>query len=122
MDLQDDGSRLHEDPRIRRLLSDCPFLAERLDLSEGPYGVAGEVALLLRDGALSNAEANFVFAHLHRMAEGDVESQNLLVVGILEVLGDTPQSIARVRRGLGAGPARPLFERVLKGWITRRPN
>ncbi|MBO0756332.1 MAG: hypothetical protein J2P54_10760 [Bradyrhizobiaceae bacterium] len=37
------------------------------------------------------------------MAELDEDTQNLLVVGALEVLTDTPQWIARTRKGLDGG-------------------
>jgi hypothetical protein len=119
MDFQDDRPRSHEDRRICALLLDCPFLAGRVDLSEGPYYVMGEIATFIRDGLLPDVEMDCVFAHFHKMAEGDLETQNLLVVGVLEMLRDSPQSIARARKELEGGPARPLFERVLKGWIVR---
>jgi hypothetical protein len=106
----------HADDRIRVLLQDCPFLVDRVDLSEGPYYVMGEIAASLRDGKLSDVEAACVFAHLNKMAELDEDTQNLLVVGALEMLTDTPQSIARTRAGLDGGAARFLFERVLEGW------
>jgi hypothetical protein len=107
----------HADDRIRRLLQDCPFLIDRVDLEEHAYYIMGEVAASLRDGELSDAEAACVFAHLNKMAGLDEDTQNLLVVGALEMLTDTPQSIARTRAGLDGGAARFLFERVLKGWI-----
>ncbi|MBO0754557.1 MAG: GNAT family N-acetyltransferase, partial [Bradyrhizobiaceae bacterium] len=106
----------HADHRIRTLLQNCPFLIGRVDLSEGPYYIVTQTAISVRDGKLSDAEAASVFAHLNKMAELDEDTENLLVVGILEVLTDTSQSIERTRVGLNGGAARFLFERVLKGW------
>jgi hypothetical protein len=106
----------HPDSRIRMLLQDCPFLIDRVDLSECPYYIMYQTAASIRDGELSDAEAASVFAHLNTMAALDEDTKNLLVVGVLEVLTDTRQSIERTRAGLDGGAARFLFERVLKGW------
>jgi hypothetical protein len=105
----------HADPAIEALLSACPFLARRVDLSDEPYCIAGRVATLLCDGELSDAETDCVFAHLNKMAEGDEDTQELLMIGIFEVLIDSPQLIAAAREKLQA-PARALFERVLDWW------
>jgi hypothetical protein len=113
------SGQLHSDPAVCALLSECPFLVDRVDLSEGSYYITGQVALLLQKAALSNSEMDRVLAHLNKMATGDDESQNLLVVGILEILADTEESIARTRLKLGGGSARLLFERVLIGWVVR---
>src|SRR5215470_18048440 len=104
----------HADNRIRILLQDCPFLINRVDLSEGPYYIMHQTATFIRDGKLPDTEAASVFAHLNKMAELDVDTKNLLVVGVLEVLTDIPQSIERTRAGLNGRPARFLLERVLK--------
>jgi hypothetical protein len=109
---------MHSDPAVCALLSDCPFLIDRVDLSEGSYCILGRVAFFVQEATLSNSEMDCVFAHLNKMATGDDESQNLLVVGILEILTDTEESIARARLKLGGGPARLLFERVLVGWVV----
>jgi hypothetical protein len=108
---------MHTDDRIRMLLKDCPFLVDRVDLSEGPYFIMGQTAKFIQDGQLSDTEIASVFTHFNHMARLDEETQNLLVVGALEVLTDTPQSIEHTRAGLDGGAARFLFERVLKGWI-----
>lgn len=107
----------YPDDRIRRLLEDCPFLDNRVDLEEGASCVMGDIALCLQNGRLSDAESACVFAYFNKMAELDLDTKNLLVVGALEVLTDTPESIARTRAGLGNGAARLLFERTLKGWV-----
>jgi hypothetical protein len=106
----------HPDDRIRRLLRDCPFLIDRVDLEEGPYYITYQIAESLGNGKLSDAEAASLFGYFNKMAGLDLDTQNLLVVGVLEVLTDTPQWIARTRAGLDGGPARFLFERVLEGW------
>ena len=116
-------SELHPDVCVREVLGDCPFLIGRLDLQEASsYLVFGEIALLMRDAKLSHSEMNRVFAYLKKMATADLETQNLLVVGVLEILTDTPASIQRARAGLGTGPARMLFERVLKGYSFPSPR
>jgi hypothetical protein len=46
----------HPDDRIRRLLRDCPFLIDRVDLSEGSYSIMGETPASLRDARFSDAE------------------------------------------------------------------
>jgi hypothetical protein len=76
------------------VLQDCPFLTNWVDLSEGRYYIMAEVAFSIQDSKLTDAENASVFAHLNKMAELDEETKNLLVVGILELLTDTPQSIA----------------------------
>jgi len=107
---------MHADDRVRMTLQDCPFIIDRVDLSEGPYYIMGQIATFIRDGELSDTEAACVFAHLNKMAELDGETKNLLVVGMLEILTDTPQSIERTRTGLNRGAASILFERVIRGW------
>jgi hypothetical protein len=117
MPCQANSMRRHPDGRIRELLERCPFLADRVDLSEGPHYIMNQVALAIRDATLSGDEIAGVFAHFNEMAKADEETKNLLVVSVLEVLTDTPASIARTRKGLNGGAARFLFERVLTGWI-----
>ena len=114
-----DSSRCkHPDHRICELLESCPFLASRVDLSEGPHYIMSQVATAISDSHLSADEAARVFDHLNGMASSDGETMNLLVVSVLELLDDTPDTIERTRKGLNDGAARFLFERVLKGWIN----
>lgn len=108
-------SASHPDQVISDLIAACSGLAPRLDLSEGVHYVLGEVALMVRDGTLTTDEEACVFKFLNRMALGDRDTQNLLVVGVLEILGDYPQSVDRSRAKL-EGRALLLFERVLRGW------
>ena len=115
---RDADSIPHEDAAVRALLAECPCLQKHVDLSEHAHYIMNQVALLLRDAQLPESDANCIFKHLNRMAERDIDTQNLLVISVLEVLGDSPQSIQRTREGLGNGPARFLFERVLKGWVS----
>jgi len=70
---------------------------------------------MLRDDTLAKPEADCIFEHMEKMAAADTETKNVLVVGILEVLTDTPKAVKRARARL-KGPARFLFERVLTGW------
>jgi hypothetical protein len=109
--------RRHPDNRICELLESCPFLIDRVDLSEGPHYIVSQVAMAIRDNALSSEEVACVFSHLNRMASADEETKNLLVVSMLELLADTPDAVDRTRKGLSGGAARFLFERVLNGWI-----
>lgn len=114
-----DSKRLsHDDPRVQAILERCPFLGSRVDLEEHAYYIMGQIASLLRDESLSEDQERCVFAYFHTMAESEPETQNLLVVGALEQLADTPELVARTRRGLREGPAAFLFERVLKGWVS----
>jgi len=112
------STRKHLDNRICELLEKCPFLTGRVDLSEGPHYIMSQVAMAIRDTHLSEDEAACVFDHLNRMASADKETVNLLVVSMLELLTDTPDTIGRTRKGLNGGAARFLFERVLNGWIN----
>ncbi len=108
----------HGDARVRAFLESCPFLGAKVDLAEHAYYIMGQVASLVRDGKLTDDEERCVFGYFHTMAESEPETQNLLVVGALELLADTTYSIARTRKGLRDGPAAFVFERVLKGWAS----
>jgi hypothetical protein len=90
-------------------------MASRLDLSEGVYYIMNQVACCLRDKLLCEETEKCAFGYLNEMGDGDEDTQNVLVVGVLEILGDTPESIARSMVHL-KGSARLLFDRVLKGW------
>lgn len=118
MPCQVDSAIAHLDDQIRKLLKNCPFLINRVDLEEGAFYIMYQIAETLGDNKLSDAESASVFAYLNKMAESDdLYTQNLLIVGALEVLTDTPEWIARSRAGLGDGAARLLFERTLKGSV-----
>jgi hypothetical protein len=65
----------HIDHHIRMLLQDCPFLTDRVHLSEGPYYIMGQTAMLIRDGTLSDTETASVFTHFNRMAQLDEDTQ-----------------------------------------------
>lgn len=104
------------DTVIADLLKACPELADHLDPSEGSYYNLGVAAVLLSEGRLAPADQDLVFAHLNRIgSSGDKALENLLVVGVLEILADTDASIERARSKLD-GAALMLFERVIKGW------
>jgi hypothetical protein len=115
---KDDKKMDHSDARIRAFLESCRFLGAQVDLTEHAYYIMGQVALLVRDRKLTEDQERCIFGYFHTMAESEPETQNLLVVGALELLTDTPESIARTRKSLREGPAAFLFERVLKGWAS----
>ena len=115
-------SKLHANPDVEAVLEQCPFLTSRVELTEHSYYIFGEIAFMIRDGQLSDSEMRAVFAHFERMATSHGETENLLEVGILEILTDTPESVKRARTWLGTGPARLLFERVLKGYSFPSPS
>jgi hypothetical protein len=75
----------------------------------------------LRDQSFSEKEERSIFAYLNQMALGDRETQNLLVVGVLEILTDTPECVVRTRAAL-TGRALLFFERVLRGWDLKNNN
>ena len=110
------------DKTISCLQEALPNIAKKLDFDEGSYIVLGELAIILRDGIAnkqySEDELNDIFAFLNRMgASENTEVQNQLVVGVLEILTDSPDVVALCKQRL-AGPALPLFERTLNGWAT----
>jgi hypothetical protein len=116
MPSHDNKSVSHLDSHIRELLAACPSIASHLDLSDGPNFVLGQVGSLLRDGKLEASLERCIYEYLNSLANGDLDAQNLLVVNVLEVLGDTPEAEARAKEYL-KGEALLLFERVLRGWI-----
>lgn len=109
----------HQDSRIQGLLAACPAVAPFLDLDEGPNYVFSQLGVLLRERRFSAADEVAVYQYLNQLADDDRETQNLLVVNILEVLGDTPDAIALARERL-SGNALLLFERVVRGWAIGR--
>jgi hypothetical protein len=109
----------HQDSRIQGLITACPVIETYLDLSEGPNFIFSQVGVLLRDRKLNPAAETAVYDYLNRLGGDDRETQNLLVVNVLEILGDTPESSALARDKL-AGNALLLFERVLRGWHLGR--
>jgi len=109
----------HQDSRIRALLNACPAVEPLLDLDEGPNYVLSQIGVLLRERKLSLSDEVAVYQYLNKLADDDRETQNLLVVNVLEVLGDTPDSISTARENL-SGNALFLFERVVRGWVLGR--
>lgn len=109
----------HQDARVQGLIAACPGITAYLDLTEGPNFVFSQLGVLLRDGRLDPEMETAVYGYLSRLSEEDRETQNLLVVNVLEILGDTPASIASAREKL-AGHALLLFERVVRGWSFGR--
>lgn len=105
---------------IPLLLKEFPAFAAQVDVDDEEYYILGEFAIYLRDGIVNSTfeseELAHAFRFLNRMgASNDSEVQNQLVVGVLEILADTDQSIQVVRMHL-EDRALELFERTLRGW------
>jgi len=109
----------HQDSRIQGLVVACPAIEPLLDLDEGPNYIFSQLGVLLRERKLNTADEAAVYEYLNQIANDDRETQNLLVVNVLEVLGDTPDAIAVARERL-SGNASFLFERVVRGWVVDR--
>jgi hypothetical protein len=105
----------HQDSRIQQLLVACPSIEPFLDLDEGPNYILSQLGALLRDRSLDAADEAAVYEYLNLLADEDRETQNLLVVNVFEMLGDTPGAIKAARESL-SGNALLLFERVVRGW------
>lgn len=91
-----------------------------IDIDEGMYDALGDFAIYLRDGinkkSLSDEKFNKALKIMNTMgASNNLEVQNLLVVGIFEILTDEDDVVSSVKCGL-TGPASEMFERVLVGW------
>lgn len=105
---------------ISVLLVEFPGFAKLADIEERSYSILGDFAIYLRDGITSNTlqaeELDKAFVFLNEMgATDDLEVQNQLVAGVLEILADTDESLAVTKRKL-EGQALELFIRTLSGW------
>jgi len=100
---------------VQRLLMDCPSLANRLDLDDGPYGVLGRVAQLVREGQLSEGELERVFGFFNTWAARPDCDENLLGAGALEILNDDRETALLARRML-KGRALELVEELRLAW------
>ena len=109
----------HQDSRIQGLLDACPAIETYLDLEEGPNYVLSQLGVLLRDRKLNAEDEIAVYEYLNQLANEDRETQNLLVVNVLEALADVPEAVAIARQKL-SGNASFLFERVVRGWAHNR--
>jgi hypothetical protein len=87
--------------------------------NSSPYEVLGELALLMVDEIELRREGHVVEEALPLLGEmaasADDQVVNLLVTGVLEVLGDSPLAREAMRRVL-SGPACDLLERVIREW------
>lgn len=86
-----------------------------------PYSVFGDFAIYLQDGLEKNDVSQITLDKAKRfmnsMANSEnVEINNLLVVGILEILTDKKISVDWVKSNLNE-KACAYFERVMKGWV-----
>ena len=100
--------------------TEIPNFNDIVDLDEGLYSILGDFAIYLRDGidkgTTSKLDLKAAFRIMNVMgASEDLEVQNLLVVGIFEILTDVDEVIEVVKQGL-EGKAAQLFDRVLAGW------
>ena len=91
-----------------------------VDMDNGVYDVLGDFAIHLRDRmtekSLSECDTQKAFKIMNMMgASKDLEVQNLLVVGIFEILTDENATITAMQKGL-KGTAAELFHRTLIGW------
>ena len=101
-------------PEIRKLLTDCPFLASRIDLS-GPYAAIGTAALLIQRRELSNSEADRVFTVFNELGEHADTDFDLLTHGALEIFNDDADT-ARLARKKLTGRALTLVEEMRLFW------
>ena len=98
------------------LAEKCSWFSEFIDWDEGPYSVLGDFAIYLRDDLANEKELDDAFDFLNTMgASDDAEVQNQLVVGVLEILADTDNSIAMAKEKL-KDHSLELFNRTLSGW------
>ncbi len=100
-----------------------PKLKEIIDFNEGSYSILGDLAIYLRNGITNNnipaSEKEKIFQFLNEMGNSDdTETENLLVVGVLEILTDYPESIEAARMYL-QDRALVLFEKTLN-WMGKR--
>ncbi len=105
---------------IKALSKNFPKLKEIIDFDEGPYSILGNLAIYLNDSIANNSlqesEKEMVFQFLNEMGNSDdIETKNLLVVGVLEILTDYPKTIEAARMYL-KDEALVLFEKTLTGW------
>ena len=113
-------SNIRSEDTIDILVSRFPKFAKSADLDEGPYSVLGDFAIYVCDGieseSIATPDLDKIFAFLNELgSSGDIEVQNQLVVGVLEILTDTDKCVDAARQRL-RGQALQFFERVLVGW------
>jgi hypothetical protein len=94
------------------LLRACPGIEPALDFSEGPYYVFHQVSRLLIGRNLEPGIEKCLVTHLNAMATEDSDTQNILVVAVMESFSDERSSVA-LGRTLFEGAARDLFEEML---------
>ena len=123
---------MQPDNAVEILLERVPAFAAARALDESymsyddddPYLVYGDFARFLRELIVHKLEATETsdilaqsFRLLSEMANSsNNELANIAVVGVFEVLADSPESTAVARKQLSR-KARKVFDRVLRGWI-----
>jgi hypothetical protein len=106
----------HGNAFVRELLDVCPGMEGHLELDQGPHYLFCRLGMLLRDGTLTPGDETAAWALINRMAEGDIEAQELIAVDTLEMLLKTPESIALARKYLSNG-AQAMFDEVIRFWL-----
>lgn len=104
------------------LESEFPHFAklETTDFDDGVYCVLGSFGIYLCEECskifVNKEVLTKAFDILNAMGESDdIEIQNQLIVGVLEMLIDTKLSIHVARENL-KGNSLEFFERVIRGW------
>lgn len=120
MHYQGNKSTLKPQELLAFIQKEIPNFNDIVDLEDGMYSALGDFAIYLRDGisekSISDSDLKSAFNVMNTMgAAEDLEVQNLLVVGIFEILTDADNVVAVVKENLEGG-ASQLFERVLVGW------
>ncbi len=102
---------------IPELFSTFPELSHFLDKDEGTYCILGDFGLYLRDGitenTIDNNALNKAFDFLNALGKSDdPEVQNLLGVGVLEILTDRNKTI-QVSKKMLKGQALEIFNKTI---------
>ncbi len=108
---------------LRKLL---PGFEVPNDPEEGVYSNAGLFATKLREGivdrTLSEQQTDRIFSALNNVGTSDdIDIQNQLAVGILEILLDEPASILTARQKL-EGRSLEIFEEMKTFWGVPEPE
>lgn len=115
------NSELKPEHVLAYIQEEMPRFNDIVDLDDGVYSALGDFAIYLRDGiaerSIPELELKAAFMIMNAMGEAeDLEVNNLLVVGMLEILTDVDVVADVVKKGL-EGKAEEFFSRVLSGWI-----
>ncbi len=120
MHCQDSNLNLKPYDLLLFIQKTIPDFNKIADTDDGIYNALGDFAIYLRDSldekSISESDLKNAFQVMNMMGSAeDLEVQNLLVVGILEILTDKDNVVEIVKKHL-EGNASQLFEMVLEGW------